>query len=139
MAETTYVYAVSAVDAAGNESPAGSSVEISIPAAPPAEVISVGALSTRVVTAGSRNFRAIAEILVVDSGGSPVSGVLVSGVFSGGVSGAASATTDSRGVAVVESPRRRGTFQATFCIQSLSAAGYVYDPGEDVATCAASP
>ncbi|MBI4202755.1 MAG: PKD domain-containing protein, partial [Chloroflexi bacterium] len=74
-------------------------------------------------------------VVVVDASGAPVSGVTVSGQWSGGVSGTSSATTNASGVAVLKSPVLRrppsGTV-FTFTVTNLQKSGFSYDAGADV-------
>ena len=64
----------------------------------------------------------------------PVSGASVRGVWSGVVSGSATATTGSSGVANLNSPstRSRGTY--TFTVTGVTLAGYSYQASQNTET-----
>jgi len=131
----TYTYAVSAIDASGNESVMGPEASAT-PAAPPAQgSVHVSSMSAEVVAAGGPNRRALATVSVVDEAGQAVEGLSVTVVFSGDVSGTASAVTDANGVAVVSGPKKKGGFTFTACVDSVSGTGWTYDPATNVTTC----
>lgn len=74
----------------------------------------------------------VATVTVVDGNGSPLPNVNVSGTFSGDVSGSGSATTDSSGVAVLESDRTRSSVgNVGFCVNDVSGSNVTYVPGSE--------
>ena len=77
---------------------------------------------------------ATATVLVVDANGVPVSGVTVSGTWSGVVSGSASGTTDSLGAVTLASPKTRSSGTFTFTVGNLSKTGWDYDPTANAET-----
>ena len=82
---------------------------------------------------GPRN-RGVATVAIADEGGAPVSGVSVSGSFTGDWSGTVSASTDSAGQATLETPPVKNGSNWTFCVESLAKDGWAYDDaanGED--------
>lgn len=82
----------------------------------------------------SRRARAIAAVRVVDGNGQPIAGATVSGRWSGVVSGNASATTGSTGVASFNSPNTRSTGTFTFTVTGITLTGHSYDSAANVET-----
>ena len=89
--------------------------------------ISVSDISMSLASNG-RNTSARALITVTDGNGAPVSGVTVSGSWSGLTGGGFTGTTDASGqfVAASANSKKSGTF--TVRITNLSASGYTYKP-----------
>ena len=69
-----------------------------------------------------------ARVAIVDLDGSPFSGAVVTGTWSGPKSSTAVETTGSDGCAVLTSLKAKDTFTYTFTVTDVSAAGYTYDP-----------
>ena len=87
---------------------------------------------------GPNNFGR-ATVVVQDNCGYPVSGVLVSGDFSGLLGGSASAVTDATGTAVMQtSGSAKGSTPVTFCVSGLQLTGYTYASGDNIVTCGSS-
>ncbi len=84
------------------------------------------------VSRGARS--ATATVTVKNSRGALVSGAVVSGTWSGAVSRSVTATTSSKGTAVLSSPTSTvaGTF--TFTVTGITLNGWVYDPKSNVET-----
>lgn len=80
-------------------------------------------------------YRGVATVTVVDDGGSPVANATVDGTFSGDISGSYSGTTDSNGVAVIESDKARNVSSFGFCVDSISGSGISYDSSADAESC----
>ncbi|MGB1657299.1 MAG: hypothetical protein ACPHO4_08085, partial [Longimicrobiales bacterium] len=66
------------------------------------------------------------------------SGLTVTVVFSGDVSGTGSAVTDANGVAIVSGPKKKGGFSFSACVDSVSGSGWTYDPTSNSVTCTGS-
>jgi hypothetical protein len=95
-------------------------------------VITVGALSAEVRARGPwRNGEVL--VSVIDASGNPVSGAVVTGQFTGGVSGQASSeATGSNGIGVLESQRiRSNSLSFEFCVTDISAPGMEFEAGSD--------
>lgn len=82
----------------------------------------------------NRMAEAVAAVTVRDGNGNAVSGATVSGTWSGIVSGAASATTGTAGVASLKSQRSKGSGTFTFTVTGISLAGYQYNPAANTET-----
>ena len=77
-----------------------------------------------------------AEVVIVDDCGNPVSGATVTGTFSGSISETVSASTDSNGLAVLQTTgTASGRVQLTFCVDDVTHSSLVYDPNANVETC----
>lgn len=88
------------------------------------------------VTKGGAGYQATAVVTVKDQTGAVKSGATVSGNWSGLTTGAASATTNTSGLASFKSLRSksRGTF--TFTVSSITLGGYTYDAASNLQTSA---
>ena len=88
---------------------------------------------------GPRN-RGVATILVEDAGGAPVSGVAVSGTFSGDWIGTESGTTDASGQLVVATPAVKNGTEWNFCVDTASKTAWDFDQTINISLlCGASP
>lgn len=75
------------------------------------------------------NTEAVATVTVVDEDGTPVSGVLVNGSWSGIVTvGVNQATTNSNGVTSLNSGKTKVSGTVRFCVTDLEKAEYAYSP-----------
>lgn len=94
--------------------------------------ISVGQLSAAVRARGPWRSGEVV-VTVVDASGNPVSDAVITGNFSGGVSGQASSqTTGSDGMGLLESERiRSNNLGFTFCVTDISASGKVFEAGSN--------
>jgi choice-of-anchor B domain-containing protein len=90
------------------------------------------------VTAAHLNgprYRGEATVTIVDAVGSPVSGVMVDGTFTGDWSGSASATTGASGQATLQTPPVKNGSNWTFCVANAAISGWTYDQGANVEGC----
>lgn len=89
--------------------------------------ISVKSISMSLVSSG-RNTSARAVITVNDGNGAPISGVTVTGNWSGLTTGSFTGTTGANGqfAAISANTKKTGTF--TVRVTNLSASGYTYNP-----------
>jgi lysophospholipase L1-like esterase len=100
---------------------------------PPTSDMWVGSL-TGSSTSSGRTWNATATVRVVSEGGSPVTGVTVSGAWSTG-SGTTSCMTDGNGAcSMASSAFSKKTASVTFSVNDVTAAGWVYTPEADVAS-----
>jgi lysophospholipase L1-like esterase len=100
---------------------------------PPTSDMWVGSL-TGASTPSGRTWNATATVRVVSEGGSPVTGVTVSGAWSAG-SGTTSCVTDGNGAcSIASSAFSKKTASVTFSVEDLTAADWVYTPDADVAS-----
>ena len=85
-----------------------------------------------------RFYQGVAQVRIVDAGGSPVGDATVNGTWSGAVSGSAEITTGSDGYATSYSnwTRSDGTF--TFCVDNVTKSGWVYNEAANVVSCGSS-
>lgn len=115
-----------------NGATASSSVQISVQQTQNVAIY-VSGIEMSLVNNG-RNTAGRAVITVRDSNGAVVSGVTVSGNWSGLTNESESGTTDSNGQVVFTSKnsKRNGTF--TINVTNLSAPGYTYNPNLNVVT-----
>ena len=77
---------------------------------------------------GPRN-SGVASITVLGEGGTGLSGVAISGTFSGDWSGERSGTTDTSGQLVVETPGVKNGASFDYCVETASKTGYELDLG----------
>lgn len=110
------------------------SVTITVTAAPVAAKVYVANIAMTGATSKNGTRSASAAVTVRDAAGRAISGAVVSGSWSGLVSGSGTVTTDRKGVATFKSPTARtgGTF--FFSVNGITATGYVYDAGLNVET-----
>jgi parallel beta-helix repeat protein len=130
---TTYAYHVTALDAAGNESPASGTLDVTTDPGPEPG-IHVGGITMEMRKAGKWNY-ARAVISIVDEGGNPVSGATVAASWSGLTSDIESGTT-SGGEVQFDSDKvdRSVSGQFIVTVTDVSASGFVYDPTANVQT-----
>ena len=84
------------------------------------------------LTQNSRGKAVLADVLVTDLNGLPVSNVTVSGRWSGLVKGNTSGTTDSSGLVRFTSSRFKTTGSVTFTITGVSRSGYTYNAADNL-------
>jgi PKD repeat protein len=88
-----------------------------------------------VSTATSRaGTSARAVVAISDSAGRAVAGILVTGRWSGLVTGTSSGTTDTKGIATLSSKATKKTGTFIFTVTGVSGAGYTYNPKQNVET-----
>jgi hypothetical protein len=89
-----------------------------------------------VTTGGNSGKAAAAKVAIVNAGGAPVGGAVVSGNWSGLTSASVSGTTAADGTVSFTSvkTKQKGTF--TFSVGNVSAAGYAYDSSKNSVTSA---
>jgi len=81
-------------------------------------------------------YRVIARVLIVDSDGVPVEGALVTGAFSGDVTGWKGRTTDASGVAILDTVSwKQIQPRATFCVDDVAHYQLSYEPADNQETC----
>jgi len=71
-------------------------------------------------------------VKIVDSYGAAVPGALVTGSWSGSLTGSYSATTDAYGNATLTSRRLKKNSSTTFTVTAVSKTGYAYDPSSNL-------
>ena len=102
-------------------------------APPPSKAMHVAGITMGLQTKGA-SANATASVSVADAGGAPVSGVLVTGAWSGVVGGNVSGTTDASGRVTLSSPKTRATGTFTFSVTGLSLGGWTYDSAANAKT-----
>jgi PKD repeat protein len=96
--------------------------------------VSVSDITLTVKTYKNGQANAVAKVSVKDGNGNRVSGLTVTGKWSGIVSGTASATTSSQGAASFTSARVLTSGSFTFSVTGISGTGYTYDASKNVET-----
>ncbi len=92
----------------------------------------VGALSATKSVKGNR-WSATVTITALDQNNAPVSGVVVSGSWSGAKTGTASCTTGTNGACSVTASNMTRS-SVTFTVTNLAKSGYTYNPGANTVT-----
>ena len=119
---TTYFYTVSAEDASGNTSIASAPVSATPEGNPATNQLVVDSIALQ--ASGNKSLRVTANVVVVDETGGAVSGVLVTGTFSGDLSGTQQTNTDAEGLARFQgSSRLKSPATITFCVEDASKDG----------------
>ena len=94
----------------------------------PAKVLRVASITvTRVVS--SPGYKTKAVVKIVNGNGTVVSGVVVTGKFTGPVTSTVSATTKTSGLANLQTARYTAATTAIFAVTGVTKSGYVYQPG----------
>jgi len=125
-----------AADSSGNvtNAPQVAIIVNNVVVTPTLHVASVEVSTAPYIIAGWQ--RVIARVLIVDSGSAPVEGALVTGSFSGDVTGRKTRTTDASGVVTLDvvcwkqiQPR------ATFCVDDVAHYLLSYESADNAETC----
>jgi hypothetical protein len=129
---TSYTYRVKARDKSANQNETGWSSEAS--ATTPSSEIYVEDITMGFGTAPSNKYFGLATVWIKGVGGADISGAVVSGDWSGSVSGTSMGTTGSDGKVTLESPSKKdgGTF--TFTVTNVTKLGNIYNPSLNVET-----
>ncbi|HUT37670.1 MAG TPA: PKD domain-containing protein [Planctomycetota bacterium] len=77
---------------------------------------------------------ALATVCIVNALDAPVSGVTVTGRWTGPRTSTVAGTTGANGTVTLASAKAKGTFTYTFTVTGVSARGYTYDPSLNVET-----
>jgi hypothetical protein len=101
----------------------------------PLPAFHVGDIQVTAAHVSGPRYRGEATVSIVDEGNLPLGGVSVDGTFTGDWSGSSSATTDSNGWAVFETPPVKDGSNWTFCVDNAAKSGWIYDVGANVETC----
>ncbi len=97
----------------------------------------VGDITARIVTNADGTWQAVADILVVDTAGQPVSNAQVVGGWVGAVPrGETEGLTDAEGRLSLRSEASDKSGERTFCVTSITRVGYTYDKEANVRNCA---
>ncbi|MCB1956775.1 MAG: pre-peptidase C-terminal domain-containing protein [Rhodocyclaceae bacterium] len=108
---------------------------VSVTAIGPVSTPAIHVESIAVSLSGNKkSTAAVADVLVRDADGNPIAGALVSGQWSGVVSGGSSATTDAAGVATLRSARSRSRGEFVLSVTNVELTGYDYVPGDNLET-----
>jgi hypothetical protein len=94
----------------------------------------VSAMSVTSVRTG-KNYKGVCSVTVVDAGGQPVSGAVVTASFDGPTSGSTSGTTGSNGsVSLASGKIRNPSGEWCFQVTGVSLTSYTYDSAANVTT-----
>jgi hypothetical protein len=101
-----------------------------------AEKIHVAGIKLRYVDRGGGRYLLSARVRIVDQDNATVTGALVEGEWTlpDGSTAGAQGVTDVRGFVQFQ-VKSRQTGEHQFCVTSVSAGGYLYDPDQNVVTC----
>jgi hypothetical protein len=129
--ETQYTYRVKARDKSASQNETGWSSEAS--ATTLSDDMYVNDITMGYRTSGV-NYFGQATVWIKGVGGEDISGAVVSGDWSGSVSGTSMDTTGSDGKVMLESPSKKdgGTF--TFTVTNVTKLGYTYNPSLNLET-----
>ncbi len=130
--DTTYSYRVKARDKSPNLNEtvfSGTASATTLPAG--GNEIYVADITMGFKKAGP-NYSGTATVRVVDSNGTNMEGVTVSGNWSGSVSGSAQGITLADGTILLTSPKIKNGGTFTFTITNLSKSGFTYNPALNV-------
>lgn len=129
---TTYTYRVKARDKSSNQNETGwSSEESATTTATPEMFVTDIAMGFR---KQGTNYFGQATVWIKDDGGMDVSDALVTGDWSGAVSGGEMGTTGGDGKIFFESPSKKSGGTFTFTVTDVSKSGSVYNPALNVET-----
>ena len=126
----TYTAVLTVTDNGGAKST--KNLTIQVQATPTIRVSSISIA----VTASSSGNTYQATVKVTDSAGTAVSGVTVSGTWSGAVAGTSTGSTDANGRVVLASAKTKTSGSATFTVTGLSKTGYVYNSSGNLVSAA---
>ena len=128
--ETLYTYRVKARDKSASQNETGWSTDAS--ATTLSNVIYVQDITMGFRTAPGNKYHGQATVWIRSADGANISGAVVSGDWSGAVSGSSMANTGSDGKVTLESPSKKdgGTF--TFTVTNVTKLGYVYNSSLNV-------
>lgn len=98
-------------------------------------VMHVSNIAMSVVSAGGPSYKAQAVVTVVDANGVPVSGATVTGTYSGATSSTVSGTTAANGTVTLQSTKKSGGGTWTFCVTTITKAGWTYNSAANTETC----
>jgi hypothetical protein len=137
---TTYWYRVTAVSTENLES-ANSNTVSATPTAPPgdATTMSVASISATTVNVGQGNRIGRVNVTVLDNNGDPVAGATVTGTFTGSYNETRSGTTNSNGVATIDTVATvKGNASFTFCVTNIAHGSLSYNANGNSVTCASN-
>jgi len=137
-ASTTYGYQVQARDKSTNQNTTAWSVveTATTDGSCTASAMHVASIVLSNVSAGRGNKYGQANVAIVDNCGSSVAGATVDGTFSGDYAESSSGSTDSGGIAAMQTTTtQKGKVSFTFCVVTISGAGLAYDLIANVETC----
>jgi VCBS repeat-containing protein len=130
---TQYCYTVTAVDTSSNES--GQSNQACATTQEGAGTMHVDSIVVTLVDGPGPLVAARADVVIVDQFGVPVENATVTGTFTGDINYTGSDDTDQDGRAVIQTGNKRGVTSVTFCVDSVTHATLIYEPGDNVETC----
>lgn len=113
----------------------GTASQVITVTAAPAKSVKVQSIGLTKTVSGTKK-TVKATVKVVDQAGAAISGVKVSGQYSGAVSGNVSGTTDTAGNVTLTSKTYTATGTVTFKVTGLTKTGYTYNAANNVVTSA---
>lgn len=133
---TNYFYRISAKDTSGNEGLSSNEISGTTPDAP-LNTVHIASIDMSKTTYKYRGWRTmgVATVTIVDAYGYPVSGVSVSGRWSGLTSDSDSGSTNVDGrVSLSSNTLKNPSGTYIFTVDTVSKTGWNYDPGSNVET-----
>jgi hypothetical protein len=128
-ATTSYTYRVKASDKAASPNQTGWSTEESA-------TTTSNDIYVHDITMGSRTqgvfYYGQATVWIKGVGGADIEGAIVSGDWSGSVSGTSMGNTGSDGKVMLESPSKKNGGTFTFTVTNVTKSGYNYNPSLNV-------
>ena len=122
----TYFYRVEAEDTSSNASAPSATVTASPTAAPNSSLMVLDSITLE--ASGNKSLRVTAKALIVDALGQPVSGAIVTGSFSGDLTGDQQNNTDTDGIARLQGPSRiKAPATVNFCVENVEKIGLEVD------------
>jgi hypothetical protein len=130
--EMQYTYRVKARDKSASQNETGWSSEAS--ATTPSTDIYVYDITMGFGTAPGNKYFGRATVWIKSASGENISGAVVSGDWSGAVSGTSMGTTGSDGKVTLESSNKKNGGTFTFTVTNVTKLGYTYNPSLNVET-----
>jgi PKD repeat protein len=132
----TYTAALTVTDNAGLTSARNVTITVTSPTTPTVTGGTSGQLSVAGVTIDLATYKrgqiqATAQVTVEDANHKKIAGAAVTGYWTGVVSGSASGTTDTSGVASINSSRTKSSGTFVFTVTGVTLNGYTYVPSNN--------
>ncbi len=134
---TSYSWRVDAVNAAGTTS--GATWSFTTTPAPVQQEFRIAGITVDTVHVRGPRYKGVASVTVTNDAGAPVSGVELSGTFSGDWAGTRSGISDGSGQVAVETPPVKNGQSFDFCVDTASKPDWDFDQANSVGLCGGPP
>jgi hypothetical protein len=128
----TYTATLTVTDNQG--ATASAAVPITIQSTVEQHIVRIASITLTVISVKGGGSQVQAAVMVTDENDNPVPGAVVTGAWSGRVKGTRTGTTDDTGTTILTSSKTSRTGRATITITDILAAGYTYDPSQNLVT-----